>query len=287
MMQRILITGTIFFFFVLNVFAQYSVAPRLGLNLNTEPFSEIYGYSYLNSFNGGVQGRYQLNKWFSIKTEINYNTKKKTYQYQTKQSLLKSFSNNLGGLIDTSLISTIQPFLNDTIYSYHKGSDVLRFIELPVMATVNYKQFELSSGFYLGYLLKAFNKDELTQKSALLDMVLPAVDSIRFIGPLISGIINSSYPGYKSPYITESSNKSAYRAFDYGFIAELTYHSTDRLFFSFRYARGFQNYRVTALRSNDVYNTFTFSLGYTFGTPVGTQKPKGIYDLDKIPTSNP
>jgi hypothetical protein len=275
----------IFFFIVNCSFAQFSYGPRLGLNLNPQPQNSVSGTTYLNSFNGGFVGRYQINNWFSVKSELNYNTKRKTYSFDKKQSLLSDLNAILDGVVDTSLLNSFGDFINDTVYSFYKGSDVLRFIELPVMGFINYKNFELGAGFYLGYLHKANSKEELKQESALLDIILPAIDSIQFVGPLLTNILTSSYPGYKSASTTESSLKTPFKNFDYGFITELTYHSSDKLFFSVRYSRGFNNYRINPLRSNDVYNTFTLSLGYSFGSTFNS-KPKGIYDLDKIPVEN-
>lgn len=263
--------------------AQFSYGPRLGLNLNPQPKSDVYKTSYLNSFNGGAFGSYRVNSWLSFKTELNFNTKKKTYQFQTKESFLDNLNTSfLEGSIDTSMITTAKQFINDTVYSNYKGSDALGFIELPLMATVNYKNFEIGAGFYVGYLMKAQNKEELNQDCALLDIVLPAIDTIQFIGPIVSSMLTYGYPGYKEPSVSESTDRTPYLRTDYGFLSEVTYHTNDRLFFSFRYARGFQNYRVNVLRSKDVFNTFTLSMGYTFGAAFSS-KPKGIYDLDKVP----
>jgi hypothetical protein len=264
------------------VFSQFSFGPRVGLNLNPQSKSNVYGTEYLNSFNGGLMGRYRLNSWLSFKAEVNYNTKRKKYSFTTQESLLTNLNKTLDGLIDTSILNSAGSFINDTVYSYYKGTDAARFVELPIMAYANYKNFEIGAGMYLGYLVKVNSKEELNQESALLDIILPAIDSIQFVGPLVSGILTSSYPGYKAPALNESSSKSAFRVLDYGFISEITYHTSDRLFFSFRYSRGFNNYRLNPIRSMDVYNTFTLSTGYTFGTSYNT-KPKGIYDLEKIP----
>jgi len=266
--------------------AQVSYGPRVGLNLNPEPKNDTYNYRYFTSPNIGFFGKYRINEWLSIKAEVNYNTKVKSYHYQTKESLLKNVSKSIGMAIDPSIIGSIQKYLNDTVYSYYQGRDALGFIEFPIAASINYKQFELSAGGYFGYLTKVSNKQELNQKSALLDIILPAIDSIQFVGPLVTGILTSSYPGYKAPNKTESSNKAPYHKVDYGMITELTYHNSDRLFFSFRYTRGFQNYRISSLRKNDLFNTFTFSIGYSFGAGAIYSKPKGIYDLEKIPVEN-
>lgn len=245
---------------------------RAGLNACIQPDDKaIMGRNYLHALNSGFTGAYQISRYFFLKTEINYNIKKKSYAYTTKSNFLNGLidlAGLSGGVIDTSLLHDIQSFLNDTVYSHYRGSDALHHIEIPLQIGFQWKSFQLSVGPYIGRLVAVKNKEELKQEIPILDMILPLIDTIEVIGPLMAALLTAPYPGYQNAYYIEGSNTDPYQRWDYGVIAELTYHSPERLFFSFRYARSFLNYRIVPVKSQDLHNVFTFSIGYLLSFPL-------------------
>ncbi len=255
------------FFLVLLVISKFlfaqsnlSVGTRAGINLIPTSKDEVTGRSFYTQFNGGVFVSKQLRKKMNFKLEVNYTRKVKQYQFTEKSSLLSSYGNVLSAFIDPAILSS----LNDTVYSNYRGINKLGFIEIPLIVTFNVKQFDIGLGAYSSFLIAATTTQELTQRSTLIEVAQPFIDSLGITGLFINSIINGAYPGLKSPYVTESSNKNDFVKVDYGFIADVTYHYTPNFFFNFRYQYGLPNYRITALKKPDNYSSLTFSFGYQF-----------------------
>jgi hypothetical protein len=86
-------------------------------------------------------------KKFALKVELNYTGKAKQYSYSEKASLLSSFGNILGGLVNTSTLGAVTQYVNDTVYSSYKGMDKLGFIEIPLILTYNLMLRKLNKWF--------------------------------------------------------------------------------------------------------------------------------------------
>jgi len=258
-----------------------SFGPRIGTNIIPFTNEDPYGRTNKTSFNGGGVFRYHVNKFFSIRTELYYTGKKKQYEFQETSRLLNTLGGFTSELIDTNIVGDVFAFINDTVYSSYKGTSTAHFIELPLMASFHFKNLEIGLGATFSYLVGAKTTEELKQESALLDLVYPFFDSIQFLGPFIKGIVNNTYPGYEKPSVYQLSDNSFLNKFDVGMIADVSYHTSERLYFNFRYTRSFTNYRVTPLKDKDFYSAFTFGIGYSFGLSPSSGL-KGIYDLEKI-----
>ncbi len=249
------------------MFAQndWNFGARAGINLLPVPKDEVMGRQNYTGFNGGLFVSKRVYKKLALKVELNYTGKAKQYSYSEKASLLSSFGNILGGLVNNSTISSVTQYVNDTVYSNYKGVDKLGFIEIPVILTYNVKQFDFGIGGYTSFLITAKSKQELTQSSSFYNLLQPVIDSLGFAGTLLNGVIDGTYPGLKAPVITESTSKDMFVKVDYGMIADITYHYAPNLFFNLRYQYGFPNYRISPLQKPDNYTSFTFSFGYQFG----------------------
>jgi hypothetical protein len=278
----------IFFFTLLLIAAQitqaqnkFSFGPRIGTNVIPFTNEDPYGKTYKMSFNGGGVMRYHWGEHFSLRTELYYTGKKKQYSFEETSRLLNSLGGLASSFIDTNLVGGVLNFINDTVYSHYKGTSTGHFIELPLMASFHYKNLEIGAGITFAYLVGAKVTEELNQESALLDLVYPFIDSIQFVGPFIKGIIDNTFPGYSKPSVYQLNEYSFLKQFDMGMIADVSYHTSERLFFNFRYTRSFTNYRVTPLKDKDYYSAFTFGIGFSFGLSP-SKGLKGIYDLDKV-----
>lgn len=280
-MKRILIVLLLLFSNWASAQNKISFGPRIGGNVipftNTEP----YGNTFKTSFNGGGVMRYHFSEHFSFRTELYYTGKKKQYEFEETGRLLNSIGSLGAAFLDTGLVSGLFNFINDTVYSHYKGTTTAHFIELPLMLSFHYKNLEIGAGLTLAYLAGAKTTEELSQESALLDLAYPFFDSIQFIGPLIKGIVDNSFPGYSKPSVYQLNDNSFLKSFDLGMIADVSYHTSERLYFNFRYCRSFSNYRVTPLKEKDVYSSFSVGIGYSFGMSP-SKGLKGIYDLEKI-----
>lgn len=267
---------------------------RAGMNLLPTSKDEVTGKQLYSGFNGGGVFVKHFTKHISLKAELNYTTKTKQFKYNETSSLFNTLGSLLGGLtggfgggtggfggissgaIDT-LTSSLSKYVNDTVYSYYRGINKFGFIELPLIVTYSIKQFDFGVGGYAALLVSAKSKTELTQKSDLLTLIQPAIDSLGFAANIVNGIIDGAYPGLKKPQITESSKKDGFIKVDYGFIADLTYHYLPHLFFNFRYQYGFPNYRIHPLKKPDNFSSFTFSFGYLFNLKNTGKSGKGFF----------
>jgi hypothetical protein len=280
--MRILILALLFSFpAILGAQNKISFGPRIGSNIIPFTNSDPYGNTYKMSFNGGGVMRYHFSKNFSLRTELYYTGKKKQYEFEETARLLNSLGSFAGAFIDTGLVGGVLNSINDTVYSRYRGISTGHFIEIPVMASFHYKNLEIGAGITFSYLASANVNEELTQESALLDLVYPFIDSIQLVGPFIKGLIDNTFPGYSKPSVYQVSDYSFLKRFDMGMIADISYHTNERLYFNFRYARSFTNYRVNPLKDKDYYSSFTFGFGYSFGLSPSSGL-KSIYNLEKV-----
>ncbi len=261
-----------------------SAGPRIGMNIVPQEKDLITGSSSAIRTNAGGFIEIPIGQRFGISTGLNYSGKKKTYSYSSSESLLGSLLGglNIGGLnnlIDDTLLNQVRGFINDTVYSYTRGAVKLNYIEIPIMFQYHLKQFSFGAGGYVAYLISARSKEELRQESALLDIAYPLIDSIPVLGPVLKGLINSKYPGYLEPKVSESSDKTKYRSFDSGMMLEVSYHGVNNIDFNVRYTQGFMKYSATALKKNDYNRTIMISLAYNFNLR-GSKDAKSKYHID-------
>ncbi|MES2837356.1 MAG: outer membrane beta-barrel protein [Bacteroidota bacterium] len=258
--------------------------PRIGANVIYLQENEFKSKDYAFRANFGANAEYSFNEYFSVSADVLFSQKRKLYESFENQSLIKALSNSfLGiGLADSSLLGVAQ-FLNDTVYGTTKGSVKLNYIEIPLLAKFNYKGVSVGVGPYFSYLNKVQSVEVMTQESPLLDIAFNALDSIPFAGPFIKTAISSQFPGYETPQITESTDKSKYRTVDMGFVVDLSYRFGSNLYTGMRYTRGLTDYRYTQSGSKQVNSVWMFNVGYSFGKKF-TSKTKGIYDLEKKAT---
>ncbi|MCC6693538.1 MAG: outer membrane beta-barrel protein [Chitinophagaceae bacterium] len=258
----------------------FNFGPKLGANVIYLQDNQFKSKDYGFRANFGANAEYSFNDYFSISADVLFSQKRKLYESYENVSLIKSLSNSffVFGINDSSLLGITQ-FLNDTVYSTTKGSVKLNYIEIPLVAKINYKGISLGFGPYFSYLNKAQSTEVLTQESPLLDIAFNALDSIPFIGPFIKTTISSQFPGYEKPVVTESTNKSKYRTLDIGFVVDANYKFNSNVYFGMRYTRGLTDYRSTQSGSKQVNSVWMFNVGYSFGKKLSS-KAKGIYDLN-------
>lgn len=215
-------------------------------------------------FDAGVSAAYKFNKTFSLKTELLFTQKGKSYSYQTKQSLLSNFNGLLGSFIDTTLIGSVQGFVDDGVYSNYRGYNKLTYLEIPLLAEVNIYKFKLTAGPYIGFLIAAKNKEELKQDIPLLDLLSPGIDSLGFAAFLVKGLISSTFPGYNQTQVTESSETAAFTQLNYGYMIRLSYEIHKNTFLEARYTSALNSY-LTDPEQKISLSSFSLGLSYAIG----------------------
>lgn len=263
----------------------FYIEPKIGANVMPYANNSFEGRTYKMGFNGGVDVEYPVTNWLSVKMGVNYSLKKKGYSYVEKSSFINTLSHSVfgsalgGGNLDSLL--GLSHFINDTVYGTTKGTVNLSYLEIPLMASVNYKGLSLSAGGFFAFLLSAHSHEEFTQNIPALQTFAPLFDTIPFASFLLGG----AFPGYKNPVVKDNTDKSIYRSMDHGFVIDMTYTTEKNISFGVRYSQGLKNYRKTPLISPDVNRVWMVTIGYHFGGTIkgkgNNSMPKAIYDLNK------
>jgi hypothetical protein len=241
----------------------WSIGLRAGGSLLPD-FEDQQQKNFKLGFNGGVNTSYKLNKHFNLKLEVNFAQKGKSYSYDEKDNLFTSFNDLIGLIIDTSIIGSVQGFVDDGVYSTYKGYHRLGYVEVPLLAEINYYKFKLTAGPYLGILLNSYTKESLDQDIPLLDIVSPLIDSLGIGAFFVNSIINTSFPGYRETFVSESTSKTSFTQFNYGALIQLSYQMYENTFLEARYSRGLNSY-LKDESDNIQLSSFTLSLAYNFG----------------------
>jgi hypothetical protein len=241
----------------------WSIGLRAGGSLLPD-FEDQQQKNFKLGFNGGVNTSYKLNKHFNLKLEVNFAQNGKSYSYDEKDNLFTSFNDLIGVIIDTSIIGSVQGFVDDGVYSTYKGYHRLGYVEVPLLAEINYYKFKLTAGPYLGILLNSYTKESLDQDIPLLDIVSPLIDSLGIGAFFVNSIINTSFPGYRETFVSESTSKTSFTQFNYGALIQLSYQMYENTFLEARYSRGLNSY-LKDESDNIQLSSFTLSLAYNFG----------------------
>ncbi len=243
--------------------SKWELGPRAGINLLPD-FEDQLQNNFKIGLNGGLAGSYKFNKNLAIKMELNFTQKGKSYSNTETDHLFTSFNQLLGTFIDTSIISSLQGYVDDGIYSSYSGYHKLSYVEMPILAEASFYKFKFSAGPYIGLLIKSYTKETLDQNIPLLDLVSPLIDSLGFAAIFVNNLINTSFPGYRQTSIIESSSSSNFTKINYGFLMQLSYQIHPHTFLELSYSRALNSYLID--KSNKIQlTTFTLSLAYNFG----------------------
>lgn len=251
-------------------YTRWSVGVRAGGSLMPDFENQIQN-NFKLGFDAGVSATFKLNKTFSLKTELLFTQKGKSYSFETRDSLFNLLSGLLGTAIDPSLFNPIQGAVDDGVYSSYKGYHRLTYLEIPLLAEVNLYKFKITAGPYIGFVMRAYSKEQLDQRIPLLDLIKPTIDSLGFVAVIFNNLISSSFPGYGQTLTTESTETTAFTQFNYGYMCRLSYEIHKNTFLEARYTAALNSY-LTDPAQNISLSSFTLGLSYNFGI----KKMRGI-----------
>lgn len=236
------------FFSVTNSFAQeLRLGHEVGLNLINLNKPDL-GSNYAVCWSGGVHSTYSFTDYFSLRSGILVSQRKKYYESaDTSQLPLIGFDPSSLGIpgVDFSVYSTT------TVVKTQLG------IEIPIMASYNYKGLSIFAGPYVNMMVGAWSK-ELTKTTIPL---LKAID-IDSLDP--SGTIGAFLPPAENEIFVESSSKSNLRFFDYGFKGGVSF-TGDNFTTSVMYNYGLPDYRISkGTDDKSSHQYFSVNVAYTF-----------------------
>ena len=225
-MKKLLAAAIIFLGFSGKMMAEtWSFGPELGTNLVMIEKTDL-GRNYNLCWYAGGNVEYKLTDFLSVRSGVYFSQRKMMYESADTTSM------NIFGF-DMEDIGI--PGVDFSIYSQTKGVVSLFGLEVPLLASFNFKEVSFFAGPYMNFLTGAWSKEEThTQIPFLQAINMDSIDQ--------SGFISSFFPPATSTSFKETSSVSNMRGFDYGFKAGAGYtHKGFRL--NFYYTFGIPDYR--------------------------------------------
>ena len=261
-MNKLKITIYLLFFLTVNlVFAQrVDIGLELASNVNPINNNNNLGQNYKLGLHSGLKAQIQLKNNFYLTTGLAF-TQKSKYKENTEISSLTSnlellFSLFSAGNQPLNIDSIADEFgLNTDIIKTTKSSITINHLELPILATYQYKKIQVHVGGYASVLLSANRKIEERQDVPLLKAIdINQLDS--------TGLSRLFLPKAEDINYEESKNTSDLKVFDVGAIIGISYF-VNRLNFGLFYTRGFVDYEFNATKAfSDSHQSLRFSLSY-------------------------
>lgn len=259
-------------------FKGFSFTPRVGMAFSYAGHDQIDKRAFKLCPDGGVELKLDISKHFSITSGVYYAQKAKYYSSSNAVSFFTALSNSFfGGTgIDTVIKSIIGPaadFINDSIYTTYNGKTITHYIQVPLMATLDIKNFSVSAGGYVGFKLSASATEVMTQSFPMY-RTFESTFTDPSIAPLM-GFFLAGYPALNGP-VTSEVHPDFIASTDYGLAFEIAGRFNDRYKVSSSAYYGLSNYSTNAIAYPGKHFTVNFNLGVTFG------KIKGVKAAAKL-----
>ncbi|MBI3136257.1 MAG: outer membrane beta-barrel protein [Bacteroidetes bacterium] len=247
-MKKQLAVGLAFFSLTFTAQAQnWSFGPELGTNAIMVEKTDL-GRDYHLCWYAGANVEYQLTDFFSLRSGVYFSQRKKMYQSADTTSLsVFGFDLEDFGLSGVDF----------SVYSQTKGIVSLFGMEVPALATFNFKEVSFFAGPYMNFLVGAWSKERTDEQ-------IPFLQTFNMDSLDPSGIISSLFPPPTSSTFTESSSVENMRGFDFGFKTGMSYtHKSFRM--NFYYTFGVPDYRIDkGVDHVNAHQYATVSVAYNF-----------------------
>lgn len=226
----------------------WSFGPELGIN-HIKLEEGYAGNQYTSGIHVGAFTEYGFNEFFSVRTGLYFSQKKQNYNREAV-SFSPIFELIGGAGLEQFDLSTT---------TITNGRLAQNFIELPILAKVNYKGLGLFAGVYGSLMVSAVSKEVSTANTPILSIIDPS--TFGFLGALIP----------PATVVTEDTDESptGIKSFDFGARFGASYRF-DRLELNLAYSLGLIEYRTNSDNGpNRQHRYFQATLAYNFGTNPG------------------
>jgi len=227
---------------------KFTLGPDIGTNLMMLNKNEL-GRNYHLGWYGGANTEYKFKPYFSLRSGV-YFSHRKNYTESRDTTLLSILG------MDPSSLGI--PGADFNIYYSAQKIISTYGIEIPLLATYNYKGIAVFAGGYVNYL--TFVRSRETSRTYV--PFLQAFDVKQF-DP--DGQLSALLPPADKTEYTESTLKNNIRVWDFGAKAGISYEM-NQFRVNFIYTYGIPDFRINrdgnALNPNRYY---TFSINYNFG----------------------
>lgn len=248
--------------------------PRAGVGFSYSGLDELEKKTFKICPDAGLEIKIDLHKNFGVTTGLYYNQKSKYYNYHSESSFFDDLSNSFfGGSPEIEqffedLIGTTSDFVNDTIYSFYKGKSNISYLQLPIMATLDIKNFSFSAGGYFAFKVGGKSTEVLTQDFPLYTTFQPIL-SDSAIAPIIDFFL-LAYPALETPQVSEKEIDFV-NSTDVGLQAEIAGRFNEHFKMAATVSYGLKNYAKDANTHPGKHFYISFNAGITFGKIKGTK----------------
>lgn len=226
------------------------LGPELGFNIIPMSSNEL-GTNYQPGFQLGANIEYHFGDHFSLRSGVFATQKRQSFQ--SHDSVLV----NLFGLEE--LIGNESLNLNS--YTTIDRNVTQTYIEIPLVASYNYKQFSFFAGPYFGYMVASRQRELRTIDTPF----LRAINLGSFLPDgLDTDLLLAFLPPGKQTTFSESNSSSTLRSFDMGIKAGVRYQWDD-LGLNVNYQYGFFDYETTSKDAFENHSYLQVTLNYNFG----------------------
>ena len=233
-----------------------TVGPVLGLNIIAVEKQQSGDNFQLGLHVGGAID-YKINNLISIESGI-YLTQKRQLTTDADTSVA-SFLSFLGPDISV-------PGIDLNTYSTIESRQSQSYIEIPVLAVLNFSGFRLSAGMYAGFMVSSKRKDKITSDTPLLSTI--DLDTLLGLGGVggAGGLFSAFLPKAHEESFSETTDNNNLKAFDFGLRAGLGYQKNEFGFYA-SYNFGFSDFRKDRL-NDDIKRHQYFQLSIRYMLPV-------------------
>jgi len=248
---RIKILAILLFFLFSSTFSigqKLFLGPEIGTNLILLQKSDLGRNYHLGWFAGG-NIEYNFTDYFSVRSGVYFSHRKKRYE---------SADTNELDVLGFDLSSIGINGIDFNVYSKTTGIVSQFGIEIPLLATFNFKGFSIFGGPYIHAMTGAWRKETTENRIPFLQTF-----DIDSLDP--SGFLKYFFPPAESTDFSESSSKDNLNCFDYGFKFGTSYAS-ENFRINFYYTLGIPDYRLDrGTDEKNAHHYYTVSLNYNFG----------------------
>ena len=230
------------------------LGPEFGLSV-IEISNDQIGRSFQPGYFGGAVFEYRFNSWFGLKTGVNYAQKRQAEsEYDTTEFAIPGFDIKqiVGDGVDLNTYST-----SDFRYSQH-------YLEIPVFARFNWKEYYVMIGGYVGYQVSATRREHSSSYTPFTQ----AIDWDPILEQFGQPELALLFPPPSTENFVKSKSKSGLTSFDWGAKAGIGYQA-EHFGFAAMYQYGIPDFRTSPSGDRDSHHYMQFSINYLFGLGKG------------------
>ena len=226
-----------------------SFGPEVGFNTILLQKNE-FGNEFRLGWNSGAAFNWNITDYLSLRTGVYFSQHQKNYfGSDPYEFIVFGYDLNDLGI----------PGADFNVYTKTAGVTSQYGIEIPIMASYNYKGFSVFAGPYMHFMVRAWTREKT-------ETIIPFLQTFNIDSLDPTGFISFLFPPAYEENFTESSSKENLRTFDYGFKCGLSYEANDFRTSGY-YTLGIPDYRIDR-GANELNNHhyFSFSVAYLIRT---------------------